>query len=145
MPPFFFRLIGGWNTAYLWKEKKWQGVLAFETCFLQLTIITVENEGKIALDSQKRICFYAKEPSDPDIYREFKTSVLRSIKVFRYLTPVIEHLKPIVRKRGKELQECLRRISMPWAVALFCRGTQRRNQEAGEKRFSLCLWGKPPQ
>lgn len=78
-------------------------MLAFETCFLQLTIITVENEGKIALDSQKRICFYAKETSDPDLYREFKTSVLRFIKVFRYLTPVIEHLKPRLWKRGKEV------------------------------------------
>lgn len=75
-------------------------MLAFETCFRQLTIITVENEGKIALDSQKRICFYAKEPSDPDTYREFKTSVLRSIKVFRYLTPVVEHLKTAEEREG---------------------------------------------
>jgi len=46
---------------------------------------------KLPLDSQKRICFYAKETSDPDIHSEFETSVLRSIKVFRYLTPALQY------------------------------------------------------
>lgn len=36
------------------------------------------------------------------IYREFKTFVLRPIKVFRYINPVAEHLKSKLRKRGKE-------------------------------------------
>lgn len=67
-----------------------------------MPLITVENDGKIALDSQERICFYAKETSDPDKYREFETSVLRSMKVFRCLTPVIEQLKPKMGKRRKE-------------------------------------------
>lgn len=47
------------------------------------------------------------------MYREFKTTVLRSVKVLRYLTPVIEHLKPRLGKRGRRLQECLSRLSMP--------------------------------
>lgn len=39
---------------------------------------------------------------DVFIYREFKTPVLRSIQVLRFITPVVEHLKLKLRKRGKE-------------------------------------------
>lgn len=49
---------------------------------------------------------FMPETLDPDVYvyvyRKYETSVLRSIKVFRFLTPVVEHLKPKLRKRGKE-------------------------------------------
>lgn len=67
--------------------------------------ITVGNERKVVLDSQKGICFYAKGTLDLDayIYREFRTSVLISMKVFRHIIPVAEHLKPKLRKRQKEV------------------------------------------
>lgn len=79
-------------------------MLVCETCFVWFPIITVGNERKVVLDSQKRICFCAKETLDPDrcIYRELKTSVVRSIMVFRYMILVAEHLKFKLRKRGKE-------------------------------------------
>lgn len=67
--------------------------------------ITVGNERKVVLESQKRICFYAKGTLDLDacIYREFRTSVLISMKVFRYIIPDAEHLKSKLTKRGKEV------------------------------------------
>lgn len=82
-------------------------MLAFETCFLQLSVITVENKGEIALDSQNRMCIYAKQTSDSGIYRQFETSVLSLIKMFRYLTSVTEHLKPRLEMRARRLQEHL--------------------------------------
>lgn len=47
---------------------------------------------------------FMPETLNPDVYvyRKYETSVLRSTKVFRFLTPVVEHLKPKLRKRGKE-------------------------------------------